>query len=104
MYKSYLATVDPVGTQSADVNTTNDSVIMATKSLSEVNYVPILPDYLQLPDHYNMKDLLFYIVIAVVSSQVMYQVCALYVQSILCVCIFFELQIFHIPYSDYICL
>ena len=56
---------------------------MKPEPLSTLNYQPVLPDYLQLPDSYNMKDLLFYVGIAVTSSQLMYEV-----QSILSVHVF----------------
>ena len=39
-----------------------------------VHYEPILPDYLQLPEEYNLKDLLLYKAIAIGSSVIMYHI------------------------------
>lgn len=55
-------------------DTANESVTVTATSLRIGKYDPLLPDYLQLPDSYNMKDLLFFVGIAVTSSQIMYQV------------------------------
>jgi len=41
---------------------------------SEGQYEATLPDYLQVRDEYGMKDLLMFVVLAVLSSQVMYHV------------------------------
>ena len=54
-YKSYH------GTFTALNNTVNDT-----------HKTAIMPDYLQLPDWYNLADLLFYFTVAVVSSELMY--------------------------------
>ena len=43
-------------------------------------YVPILPPYLQLSDWYNLKDLLFYIAVGVLSSQLFYHLLCGYLQ------------------------
>ncbi|XP_064388205.1 methylsterol monooxygenase 1-like [Halichondria panicea] len=87
LYKSYLTTVDPTIDQSPLDNandTANESVTMTATSLRIGKYDPLLPDYLQLPDSYNMKDLLFFVGIAVTSSQIMYQA----------VCGFFQLYFY----------
>lgn len=43
-------------------------------------YVPILPDYLQFDDGYNMKDLLFYVAIGVLSSELFYHILCAYLE------------------------
>ena len=45
-----------------------------------VQYAPILPDYLQLDDRYNMKDLLFFIAIGIISAELFYHVLCGYLQ------------------------
>ncbi len=76
LYKSYISTVDPSTTNQPPLNNNNnnESVTMTATSLRIGKYEPLLPDYLQLPESYNMKDLLFFVGIAVTSSQIMYQV------------------------------
>ncbi len=71
-----MSTVDPSTTNqpSLDNNDSNESVAVTATSLRIGKYEPLLPDYLQLPESYNMKDLLFFVGIAVTSSQIMYQV------------------------------
>ena len=39
----------------------------------DTTYTPVLPDYLQLPDEYNLEDLLFYVAVAVGISQASFQ-------------------------------
>ena len=46
----------------------------------EEQYVPILPSYLQLNDWYNLKDLLFYMTMGVLSSQLFYHLLCGYLQ------------------------
>ena len=55
---------------------TNNGTITQEQSTEAATskYEPILPDYLQLPDEYNLKDLLFYEAIAVGSSVIMYHI------------------------------
>ena len=56
---------------SADINETITQGHLANDSSG---YEPILPDCLQLPDEYNLRDLLFYVAIAVGSSVIMYHI------------------------------
>ena len=59
-------------------NNANNCTTIANETITQgpsINaYEPILPDYLQLPDKYNLKDLLFYQAMAVGSSIVMYHI------------------------------
>ena len=85
IYKTYLgsARLDFPISLSGDDNG-NSSTTTNNKTLSQLGqpqednnipiYEPILPDYLQLPDEYKLKDLLFYQAIAIGSSVIMYHI------------------------------
>ena len=73
IYKSYIASTTNNNSTMSTVPD-NSSNLGQSPHKVQVEYHPILPDYLQLPDHYNMKDLLFYIAVGIISSQIMYQV------------------------------
>ena len=82
IYKTYLgnARLDVPTSLSGDDNG-NSSITMNNKTLSQLRqppedntYEPVLPDYLQLPDEYKLKDLLFYQAIAIGSSVIMYHI------------------------------
>ena len=79
VYKTYLG--NTMLTSLSDNG--NLSVTTNNKTLTQLGqpmenkvpiYEPILPDYLQLPDKYKLKDLLFYEAIAVGSSVIMYHI------------------------------
>ena len=55
-------------------NSTNETITQGHEVRVTTDYKPVLPDYLQLPDEYNMKDLLYFILIAISSSVIMYHV------------------------------
>ena len=85
IYKTYLgsARLDFPISLSGDDNgnsstTTNNKTLSRLGQPQEDNnipiYEPILPDYLQLPDEYKLKDLLFYQAIAIGSSVIMYHI------------------------------
>lgn len=55
-------------------NKVNSTIAKSTSlNHTKTGSTPILPDYLQLPDEYNLKDLLFYIIIAIAISQISFQ-------------------------------
>ena len=63
-YKTYTSNFMEQSHTSVVLNNTSDRQSGA--------YEATLPDYLQVRDNYGMKDLLLFIVIAILSSQVMY--------------------------------
>ena len=46
----------------------------------------ILPDYLQLPASYNLKDLVFYVFVGIISSELMYHIVCGFLQVCTHVC------------------
>lgn len=83
-YKAYHGTVDSTTSK----NTTNHSVTEQSNAIRNANrysmelnssqtlemLAPILPQYLQLPASYNLTDLLFYMFVAILTSELMYHV------------------------------
>ena len=79
IYKTYLGNVPTsLGDDGNFSITVNNNTLTQgqpeSKDTAAAIYEPILPDYLQLPDEYNLKDLLFYEAIAVGSSVIMYHI------------------------------
>ena len=77
-FKTYYQDTAPVegSVLESTINQTGQQLSNATEPIngttSSIHSERILPDYLQLPDSYNLPDLLFYMVLAMISSQVMY--------------------------------
>lgn len=75
-YKTYYQDTAPVDKSalkpSVDLTGQQLNATEPLNGTSSVHSERILPDYLQLPDSYNLPDLLFYMFLAMVSSQVMY--------------------------------
>lgn len=80
-YKTYssssgrdlFACVNNDSTSYCTTSSANETIAQGqTNVVTKGHYVPILPEYLQLPEDYNLKDLLFYQLIAVGSSVIMY--------------------------------
>ena len=63
-----------LGNEPASAVAANETITLGKLNNTAAVYEPILPDYLQLPDSYNLKDMLFYQAIAVGSSVIMYHV------------------------------
>ena len=77
LYKSYMGTLGNRDTITNTINDTNETISQGQNSFlpnAPQSYEPILPDYLQVPDSYNLKDLVFYLGIGIGSSQLMYHV------------------------------
>ena len=82
-YKTYSENVSPLkqtpsetktnATAAATTSPHSDSLLTGQENASSSSYEAILPGYLQLPEEYNLKDLLLYWFIGVASSQLMYQ-------------------------------
>ena len=76
-YKTYLGNGLPTCERNCSgIATINDTIIQGGHSNETISYEyePILPNYVQLPDKYNLKDLLLYEAIAVGSSLIMYHI------------------------------
>ena len=77
-YKTYLGNGPPACERNCSgIATIVDTIIQAGQSNNKTTsseYEPILPDYVQLPDKYTLKDLLLYEAIAVGSSLIMYHI------------------------------
>ena len=82
-YKGYVANISPEIPASLYYDTTTNSLTTtscdttansskAEDNINEDKYEAILPDYLQLPEKYNMKDLLFYIAVATSTTLLMF--------------------------------
>ena len=55
-------------------NQSNEQLLNNTKTMSGNYNNHVLPDYLQLPESYNMPDLLFHVLVATGSSETLYHV------------------------------
>lgn len=72
-YKTYSRNTH-LGACDNNCTTIANETITQSPTSAIAMYEPILPDYLQLPDKYNLKDLLFYEAIAMGSSIIMYHI------------------------------
>ena len=78
-YRSYTANFHQGSADAQNLTgyNSNRTLTAARSSDGEPPYVyePLLPEHLQiLPDEWNMKDLLFYVIVGITSSQLIFQV------------------------------
>ena len=80
-YKTFTGSSLTATNLKQEDNTTSIAHDFSPNHVYNTTYMTILPDYLQLPDEYNLKDLLFYVAVGVGISQVSFQLLCGFLQT-----------------------